>query len=249
VSYYPQPFPPPQEPFRFDFSRYPRGDPLAPARRASIALWVIGGLGLLCGVCAGIGVWIIPSDQLAAQMPRLTAEQQKQLGNVDAETILRIGFTVIGISALAVGLTMVVTAAFVRRGSRGAAVVAIVACSLTLLWSIVTVLASVVQMIGGNAASALTGLFWVVLGAALVVTVRWLVQTFRAGSMASSWQLWHAQVWQYQQQQQPGYGYGPPGPAAESAQPAPWMNLPPAPPTPGNPQADQSPTARPPGAT
>jgi hypothetical protein len=221
---------------------------LAPARRASLALWVIGGLGLLCGACLSVGIWFVPFDQFAGQLPQLTAEQQKQLGDVSIGTLLRIGFTIIGVGGLIVSLMMVLSAGFVWRGSRGASVVAIIACGLTLLWCGFAVIANIVQA-ASNPAALIAGLFWAMIAGAMILTVRWLILTIRAASRVTHWQQWQAQMW-YHQQQQAGYGYAaPPGTGAPTAaappqQQMPWMNVPPPPAPHANvpPPSDNPPT-------
>jgi hypothetical protein len=249
LSQYPSPYTPPTpEPGYYGSYGYP--DLLAPAKRASILMFVIGGLSSLCGVCVlGLGA-LVPMDQLNS--PEM-AEMQRKMAEVGIS--MRALFIVAGIVMLLPGLLFTVLGFFVRRGGRGAIITSIVFTSLAILWFALNAIVTAVssrneppsQVVGGVCVS----------GIALALTIlllAWLVQAIRnssqIGMMAAQQQ---AQYWQYQQQQyyaQGGYG-APAGPypptqqqqQQQQQQQSPPQQMPP-PPTfngPGGPSDGSSP--------
>ena len=236
----PTPYPSSQGPLGFDYYR-PGWDGLAPARRASIVLWVVGGLTMLCGLCTATVGWVLPLDQMINQArSQMTPEQLNQLSDTNIE-LIRLGCKILGPVSLLVGIAMIVSGAFVRKGSRGGAITAIVACLLVCIWSVVSVLAGAVQAVHGAPAALLGMILWLLVGGLMVLTIYWLVQTLRIGPGCLQQQQWQAQYWQQHPQQFPGYGYGapgapapqPPAPPPDSPPPQPPPPAPPAPPLSG----------------
>src|SRR5947208_13631568 len=116
---YPQP-PPPGSPMNYAGATM-YGDPLVPAKRASLAMFIRGSLGILCG--AGLGVVAsVNIAQLAAQsgqpLPPLPP-------GVTWATLQRVlGWAAAGI--LVASVLQIIIGVFVRRGGAGAAIAGIV---------------------------------------------------------------------------------------------------------------------------
>ena len=225
---------------------------LAPARRASVMLWILGGLGILCGVCITGTVWAVPTDELLKRFQQsLTAEQRNQLGNMDLVLVARVLITVVCALGIVLAGVMLGTAAFVRRGSRIAIGIAMGPCALLLLWCLLLLVVNVVAMAAGTA--PVTGIvdvfIWAMIALASGITGLWLIQAFGAARRVSQQQLFAAQYWHHQQRQQQntGYGYGAPPPPQSSATPQTWMTPPP-PPPPAAPPATFAPPPPPPPA-
>src|SRR5947209_4677973 len=79
MSQYPSPFPgqgpqpappPPQYPYPpLGYAPVPPYDPRAPARRAALMMFTLGGLGLACGVCMGVAAFA-PLERMIAEAAR-----------------------------------------------------------------------------------------------------------------------------------------------------------------------------------
>lgn len=216
VSQYPSPYLPPQVPI--DYSYYqPAGDLLQPARRASIVLFVLAGLGLACGILVGISAWVSP-EQLLRQPGMETPEIPGS--NLTPEQILRITFTIAAVIMVLGGIVFGILGLFVRRGGKGSAITGVVLGILLLLWLAVNGVSAFFIT-----ANLLAGIFTIcivgVLGPLIVMMLMWLFQAIKAAPMIRyQRQQFEAQRWQYQQQQMAylqsappgGYGYGTPPP-------------------------------------
>lgn len=238
MSNYPLP-PTPPGPFGTNFGDYanptPGPDALGPARRASVMLWILGGLGIMCGLCIAGSVWMVPADKIIERLQAtMTAEQRSQMQNVDLVKVIRIGATFVCVVEVIFAGVMLATAAYVRRGSRAAIGTAMVPCALALLWCVGLCLFNIGAMAvrAAPVTSVVDVLVWALVGLAMAVTLYWLIRAMGAAKRLAQQQFFQAQYWHYQQQQQQptGYGYGaqpggPPPPAPQN-----WMNLPPPPP-------------------
>lgn len=249
VSNYPPPPPPPPNvhsgPFgdQYTFGAQPDGDIMRPARRASIMLWVLGGLGAALALCTTGGVWLIPADQLSEMFRKgIPPEQQANFANVDIVKIYRVLVTIFGFIQLVVAAILLATASPVRRGGRAGIVTAIVTCVLILIACVVGFVVILGAMaFGGPVLSAVFDILLCgLVGAGAGVATLWLSQAFSASKRLLQQQM--MQYWQLQQQQQPqaGYGYGAAMPAAAPLSAQNWLNLPPPPPPPppSSPPAD-----------
>src|SRR5258708_39615298 len=116
---YPQPYPPPGAtggggyPPGYGQPMYP--DWLAPARRASLLMIVLGIVGLMCGLCLGVVAF--------APLERMAAEQGKALPQLPPGVtyqLVRQSATLMAFIAVPMGIAQLVTAAFIRRGGAGA---------------------------------------------------------------------------------------------------------------------------------
>ncbi|MGB7160360.1 MAG: hypothetical protein WBD40_19990 [Tepidisphaeraceae bacterium] len=241
MSQYPSPppySPPPQQPgYGYDFSYYqPQQDPLAPARRASIMMFVLGGLMALFGACNLISSLVMPADQVLAQQESLLGGQPSPMS---AEAIQALS-AFMAISVCVVGVTIIVLGVSVRRGGMGAVVGAIIVSSIVTLFLLLIL---VIAIIGAATISPLYGGFACVVCLPLlpfVVLLSWLVQAARAAPrIAMMKSQYQQQLWQYQQQQQmyqAGY-LAPPAPQSSPPayqQPTPTVP-PPAPSSPDDP--------------
>lgn len=203
---------------------------LRPAKIASVILWVLGGVGMLCGVCVGAVAWVLPLDRTVQEIRlKLTPDQEQQLGNVDLVQVLKIIFTGAGALALIASIMLIITAAFVRKGSRGAAITALVECILIVLWCILCVCGGLVQVGKGVAGGGLGAAVWLAVAIAVGVAIYWLVRALQVSGMVRQQQQYQAQYMRYMQQHanygQGGYGYG-----APATGPPPPPPLPPPPP-------------------
>jgi hypothetical protein len=215
-------------------------------------LIVLGALGITCGLCVGVGVWVVPADALIEQLRgSTTAAQLDQLPpGWTLEQLARIAYTCVAVLILIGGVVLVVLGLFVRRGGRAAIVTGIVLCSLLLLWMLGNLLFTVAQIGRGATAQILAGTtIGMILLVCVVLALTWLVRAARAAPMVA-WQRqqMQARYWQYQQQAgyvpgtpAVGYGYGY---AAQSApqQQAPVAPAPDAAPPPSDDPAPDAPT-------
>lgn len=229
MTYNPPPYQPPQGPLGYSQPQpMPGGYPpdlLAPARRAAIMCWVLGGLGLLCGVCVTGVAFLAPLDSIEPQIrASVPPERLQALGNIDLIKFFRIVYGVTGIIAFLLSALLVGLGAFVRRGGKGAVVTTLVLLIAVELFCALVILVGLVQAVTGTPAALIGILIWLVIAAAVGATILWLVQALRAGGAAA--QRMQAYYWQMQQQQafqpQPGYGYGygyaPPPPPTNAPQ-------------------------------
>jgi hypothetical protein len=209
VSQYPSPYsPPPQQQFPNYYS--PAGpDPRGPARRASILMFVLGALGLLCGVGMGLMAAVVTPQQFAATPQAAKIQQiEVQLG-MPIQQLLGIVAAAVGIPAL----LFVILGFFVFRGGKVAMILSIVLTGITLLLLALNLLSG----LAGGGADAMAGACMIGVPTVLcVLLLVWLSQALRAApTLAAMGQQYQAQYAQHQQQyqayqqQQPGYGYGP----------------------------------------
>lgn len=251
-------YPPPsnQPPYQPQyFSPPPRsGDPLAPARRASVLMWVLGSLLVLGGVCLAAVSQVLIRQRLAStpQGPQLL----QQFDQIEAQ----MGFTIqtllfaMGTVVLVVGAIFGLLAFWVRRGGIAAAITSLLFVSLPLLFTGFVVIVGLVQVFRGSPEAIGAVLLYGVPLALLILLAVWLIQAAKnsAGVNAISQQA-NAQYWQSQQQGQhyqqpgaggppqtpavPGHGYPGQGPGGQQYGPPPpqqgWYAPPPPPPPDG----------------
>lgn len=205
---------------------------MAPARRASVIMFIVGGLMLPCGVIFGVMGGAVDFAKLpppqAAQFQQI--EQQLAASGMTLKQIL----TLAGAMVAVPGLVLLVLGALVRRGGMGSVVTSIIFCGLVGLVSGLMLVASLAQANGCGAA------MWLVMLVAMVSAEVFLFQAagragqlaaYRGGMMPGGYgaggypgypqqQQQYTQGWQQQpgqwgqppQQQQPGWGAPPPPP-------------------------------------
>ena len=221
MSRYPPPYQPPQGPLGYQYHQ-PGADARGPARRASVMLWVMGALFSLCGLCTSSVFWVLPIDQIVAQAKgHMSSQQINQLGSIDLAQMMRIGYTVVGLTGLLFGVMFITTAFFVHQGRRGGIITAMVFCILLDMLCALLVVAFLAGAASGAPANLVLALLCFVVGGAALPTIVWLIQALRASGLIAQ-QQWQLQYWQSQQQQSPAYGYGtPPPPPAQPPPPPP----------------------------
>jgi hypothetical protein len=223
---YPQQFPP-------DFSQYqPVSDPLAPARRASIILFVLGGLCVMGSGCIGVAAWTLPMDEMLAKA-KLTLPAPPP--GMTMSQFLQVMYTGIAFLGICFGISLVVVGLFVRRGSRAASITAIALCIPAALFFLCN-LGSVFSQSAGNPLILVIGLCatFVPFGL-LVLTCVWLIAALRQlPSVQFAQQQYQMQMWQYHQQQAAAHQQPTPPPVSND----PWQRgygMTPPPPPPGGP--------------
>lgn len=236
--------PPPSVPYGYGYyGQNPVEQLLAPARRASVVMFVLAGLMLPCGLLFGLAGAFMGTADLS-QMPAETAARFRQL----EQQLAALGMTAAGaLTGLAVGLVvlgiaLIVVGVIVRRGGMGGAVAGIVVgCVLTLIVGFY-VLASGAALVQGNGeAAAPTCVF----GLFLLLLIFMLVSLFGAARNSGQVAAARAQFGgagmgmpQYPQgypppQQQAPQQWGPPGQQWPGQQG--WGPPPPPPPPPSAP--------------
>jgi hypothetical protein len=245
VTYNPPPYQPPPGPLGYQ-PQPGYFDPLAPAKRAAVMCWVLGALGLLCGLCLNGIAFLAPLDTLVEEARKnIPPEQLKALGNMDLAQLVKIVYAGMGIVTLLIAIVLLIVGGFVRRGGRGAIITGLVIHIGMALFCAFVILVGLIQAATVSPAALVAVVIWLAIGAAIAVTIYWLAQALRA-SGAAAHQL-QAYYWHLQQQQgfQPpqgygyGYGYGYGAAPQPGTPPAPQQSLGPMPPPPGS-QGQQS---------
>jgi len=190
-----------QYPFQYPPGPHPQAsDPfaalLAPARRAAILMFILGGCSMLCGACAGIFSLLDLSHLPQAQMDQLKASEaaiHAQMPGVTLQGLM--GF--IGIVTLVLGVLLIAIAFFVRRGTRGGAIAGMCLVGPVMAYLLFDFFA--VAMSGAQAAAGLV--FLILPLGACVLLLTWLIQAFRnAAHLPGVQAQYQAQYQQYQQQ-------------------------------------------------
>lgn len=231
MSQYPPPYQQPPYPNQgpFDFYR-PAANPLGPARRASVLMFVLGGLGLMCGAFITFGGLVL-TPEMIAQSPNSAQfhEFETQFSGIS----IRAAVIAMGILFLLPSILYAIMGFFVRSGKMASVVLSLVLTGITVLLSLFGLL-SVVIGATQNPASLPGGLCMTGIPLVLCITLLVsLIQALRAApAIGAMQQQFQAQYWQSMQQQQaaqlgygygmpPGYGYGAPPPSQPPAPPAP----------------------------
>lgn len=194
------PYPGPQQPYGYDpYAGYQQlGDVLAPARRASIMMFIAGAILLLCGIaCSGIGL-IVPWDELLAEQPQL----QSELSGISTD-LIKGSFIGMSVAGFLFGVGMIVVGFFVRRGTTGPLVVAVVGVSVVILALGLICLGGLIQAIASRQAQTAVGSCVYALPLIyFVILLLQLIQALRATPGVRAAQEQQAAYWQYAQQQQ-----------------------------------------------
>jgi hypothetical protein len=213
VTQYPSPYSLPPPP---DFGAYHQAaDVLAPARRAGVMLFVIGGLFAAFALCNGGYALVVSPEEIRRSM-ELMQSAGAQPSPFTPETLRTINVVSAAV-ILALGLGFILLGVFVRRGSTAAAVTAVILAGLVealfLLMLLASLLTAAASPVLGLGVACMMSIPAALLGTLIVL----LVQALRAAPRADALrQQMHAQYWQYQQQQAayaqpPPPGYGPAG--------------------------------------
>lgn len=233
---------------------------LAPARRASIMLIVVGSMALLFSACAA-PVFALSKEQYETEL-----RNSPFVKNMPEQSNLPPGFSLIDftrnfqrastLSGIAIGPVLIVLGIAVRRGNKIATVFAAIFCGLLLL---VELAMTAIGITLGNMYMCMGGCMGLVPFILLVITTMWLMQILKKlPQIAADRQLWEQSYAGMQQQQQLynqgsfGFGQGAapqqyrdiaPGPGAgpAGAPPIGYGVTPPAAPEQGNPPPHEPP--------
>lgn len=198
MSQYPSPYQPPV-PTGPMYGYDPALDAaLAPARRAGILMFILGGLLFLGGVCCvGVGA-LLP--QLMQQQPEAFRELENMPEGVTIEMI-RTAIIAVSAAGIVYALAFVVLGIFVRKGSTGAIITTLIMSVLAVLLLAFWTLSG---LLGGSAGNPMAAVCIFALPLALhVLLIVWLIQAIRAGGeVAAARSQSMQQYWQYAYQQQ-----------------------------------------------
>jgi hypothetical protein len=200
---------------------YGQGDVLAPAKRAGIMMYVLGGLVLASSACCvGAGVSL---PRLMAERPEAFAELQEipnaSIGMIQISMYIMAGFVFVG------GLVMIILGTFVRGGSKGAIITSLIVTVLAMLLLALWLLTSAARLLSPPGVHSL-GLCILIAPLALFgLLLYFLIAAMRGADRAMAGQ-YAMQYWQYAQQQQAygqqyGYPQQPPQPPQPPQQPPP----------------------------
>lgn len=191
----------PQYPYGYDpYGQMGGVDVLAPARRAGIMLFIVGGLLCLLGACNGISGLMLDAQQLAESNQQFMPAGQAS--PIPPET-MRILAIVFAAGTFLIGILLVGLGIPVRGGNRPATITALILASLITLvvggFVLISLLAAIVSPLM-LAFTCVTLVPLVLFG----LLVMWLIQALRAAGpdVQARLQQQQAAYWQYAQQQQ-----------------------------------------------
>lgn len=165
---------------------------------------------LLCGACIGSMMWVVDFNEM---MARANVSYEQMMPGVTMDE-LRIGYTVIGAIGVAIGISLILLAVAVRRGTIAPAVMSIVICVLVSIVLGINLIGTLVMAVANPMAGVLAVLMISVPLAMFGLNIGWLIGAARNASRVNlAQQQYQAQFYQYQLQQQAyaqgGYGYPP----------------------------------------
>jgi hypothetical protein len=146
----------------------------------------LGGLSLFVSLIVLLSLAADPqqlADQLLASAP---PETRHQLQQFDVTKIVHIFILVVGGIAAFVGISLVGSAFFVRRGSLAASIYAIIIVSLCCLWWIFNVLVGLIHLAGGAITGIVEMLFSGCICFAFGLCLYWLFGAARAIRFAAN---------------------------------------------------------------
>jgi hypothetical protein len=176
------------------------------ARRTSLLLWVLGGVGLCLQILSVLAMTMQRQqlvDQLMASAP---PEMRRQFSQSDMQIFADVAIVIAACIAVFLGVSLIVGGYLVRRGSRAAMVYAIIIVGLCgLLWFI-NVLTGILHLARGMAIGAAEALLSAGICFAFGLCLYWLIGTLRAANAISKGRVRSPRQIQYP----PGYasGYG-----------------------------------------
>jgi hypothetical protein len=208
---YPQP-PYPSPPVNYG---YPGAgtDPLAPARRASVMMAVVGGLVMAFGLCQIVASMLVPADEvLKSQQSLLSKSGGQAVPMPTLKRIQTIALVAQGLLALC-GVALLALCFPARRGSRPATIAAIIFSGVLGAFALLAVLGSLFASIVAPALLVMSCAA-VALATMLVIQLIWLFQSLGATSrMQEARAQYLAYYSQYRHVQEPppmnewSYGY------------------------------------------
>ena len=225
---YPSPYQPPGPPPTMGYDPYNPG-PLAPARRASILLYVLGAIGMLSAVCCiGSGAML---PRMLAEKPDMFRELQQQVPGATPEFIRMVLFVFGGMTVI-MAIAMVVLAPFVRQGSKGA----IIGAMIIAIGASLFLVAQVIGSFFHPSAQGFMGacVMFIPLGLFVALLFSLIQALSSSGQVEAMRQQYAQQYWQSAYQQQMYRGGIPPH---AGFQPPPQAPPPPPPRGPDDPSA------------
>ncbi|MDB5292565.1 MAG: hypothetical protein JWL69_3806 [Phycisphaerales bacterium] len=170
-------------------------------------MFVLGALGLFCGVFMLFAGAVLTPAQVAASPQAAQIQQMESQIGMSIQKIAQVVGAMMGIPAL----LFLILGYFVYRGSKVGIILSLILTGITLLFLAVNLVTGAI----GGAANAAMGMC--MLSVPIILSgllLAWLIQALRASSaVAAMQQQYHAQYAYHQQQlqayqQQGGYGYG-----------------------------------------
>jgi hypothetical protein len=207
-------------------------DVLAVARRASLLMFILGGLTLIVSTCVLATIIGLPAGELAEQMQKSAASTGQTMPfDADQLKVIFIGFLAVGVM---VAIALIGLGVGVRRGGKVTTIISIVLTALMLGFLVLQIVHGL--LFGAQSPTVLAGVCVMsVPFAIMAVLIVWLFGAMRAISRAgASQQHYAAQYWQYQKnmqayaayaQHQQQLGYPTPGNLPQG-----YATAPPAPP-------------------
>lgn len=180
---------------------------LAPAKRASIFLFIMGGLMIPCGILMGLVSF--------ADFSQLSGPQAAQLELLESE-FSTLGWTVkgffqvLGAILLVPGVLLVVLGVMVRRGGMGSVVSSIIVCCLMALLAGFATISGILQAGQGGGQAIMGACIWGVMLTMLIITLVFLFQAAKNSGQLSLYRAqYESQMYQAQQNQQMYQGFPP----------------------------------------
>jgi hypothetical protein len=204
VGQYPNPYSPPDFPGGLGQSP---PNPLAPARRVAIMLFVIAALALLNATCTGISTLSHSDEQIDEVLKVLPKTPQGPLFTASMVRTVQIASAVIMFVG---GAVLLLLGIFVRRANKAALVFATILCGLALALVGICELAYVLGALFINPMFGIFACMGLIPVSMLGLTVLWLVQALRAlPAMEAARQRGSADSAAYQNYGPAGGGYAP----------------------------------------
>lgn len=217
---------PRQPPYAYPYGDDPVQAALAPARRASVMMFVLGGLSLLFALCLGVVPALMDFEQMMTEANVEPPPEAAELG-VSASRLMQIAFIIYAVILGGMSLALLLLGAFVRKGGKGATITSLVLMSLGILLLLLLGAAG----FQGRPENALG--FLCIAGIPLGLMIAMWVMLYAALKAAPQVQAaleqQQYQYWQYHQQQQ-AYAQG--GYYQQPSQGPYVQQLPPPPPPP-----------------
>ena len=105
-------------------------------------MFVLGGIGIVCGICMGAFAAVGPLDQIISKMQLPSAAELQ----MSPEKLLKIVLATMAILSLGQAILTIVLGVFVRRGAVVAIVISLVLCVLIVLMLMARTIGSLVQL-------------------------------------------------------------------------------------------------------
>jgi hypothetical protein len=208
---YPQQYPSPYYPPSVQPPYVPYAGPadvLAPARRASTMMFILGGLITMLGLCETIQAFFAHMDQIMQQERQMLGDSSSAQAMPMTADQLKIFLIFFSAMFIVTGVAYILLAVGVRRGGKNSTILATILTGLILAGLALMILLMLVASLQAPAAIGFVCLMLIPTGL-LVPLVIWLIGALRAlPHLASAQQQYLAQYWHYQQNMQAYSGYG-----------------------------------------